>query len=104
MPQKANIWGIGNLKTTYERVFNHEKGDYEKIPKKRCTGTVDFPVLATEAGIYEDCDIYIYTKAEHEVKELEAKSPEKRDAEMHEKIDLAIALLIEVAKLSVEDK
>jgi len=47
---KATIWGIKNLKKTEKR--NIDTGVLEKT--KRCTGTIEFNVLANEAGVLED--------------------------------------------------
>ena len=58
---KATIWGVKNLKKTEK--MNHDTG--VKEVEKRCTGTIEFSVLAKEAGVYEDQAVYILTEEEY---------------------------------------
>jgi hypothetical protein len=86
MPQEITIWGIGNLKKCEK--MNHETGEKQII--KRCTGTVEFPILAEKAGIYEDTKVYLYTEEEHLIKQAEIPSLEEYLLNMMEYVKTAL--------------
>ena len=59
---KVKVWGVRNMKKT-------EKTDHStgvKTTEKRCTGVIEFPVLAIEAGQYEDKEVVILTVEEYQ--------------------------------------
>lgn len=88
---RATIWGIKNLKKTEK--MNHDTG--EKITEKRCTGVIEFSVLAKEAGIYEDQAVYILTESEY----LRLKEGKDGDiSDLNDKCDGLLSLALEFAK------
>jgi len=52
---KVNVWGVKNLK----KVTKKDPLTGEETTEKRCTGVIEFPVGAIEAGVFEDQDCEI---------------------------------------------
>lgn len=95
----ALIWGTRALKQTYRKEFNHETGEYVRVPNpKRVTATVEFDCNVTEAGQYEDQKIKIYLLNENMVKETD---PFK--SEVLQRIDNLTAGFLALSKM-IEEK
>lgn len=70
--KEVEVWGLGALKQTYRREFDHESGEYKRVPNPlRVQATIEFgDVPISDVGHFNNQKAYLLT--DQDIREFNA--------------------------------